>query len=252
MTDSPDYIELLINDLLGPGIAGGTNHDVYEPRPNTAAPDGGGGGWPPPPFSSTPCCVYFYYVRFDRDGALRVDHYFYPNGPLDHPEQWQPIDGSDLPAIIAKLAQNGRPSTTVKNPPKDPAHNFENIDWKHISYIAIFVDEANWKLHKRTHGQGAIVFNPAKGSTPNASFFDARDILVSMPLASGGSDERTAVYFVNYMTVESAGGGIVCDHGSSKYVFDVYFDVAFAEPAANPAVIIFDPTGTNQGPPEKP
>lgn len=237
-----DYIEQLIDKLLAPPVVGPINHDVYQPKLTVTTPG--------PPCNYTPHCVYFYYVRFDHNGALRVDHYFYIDGPVDDPSEWKQIDYDDMPDIIAKLARNGRPDT-YKDPPKLPQHNFENIVWKRRCYIAIFVDEANWKLHKRANGAGAIVFNTDKGSTPNSSFFDAADIEIDMSDTGDGSDMRSAIYFVNHLTCET-GGSVGHEQNRSEYIFDVYFDVAFADPAAEPAKIVFDPGGTNQGPPQQP
>lgn len=256
MTDTTDYIALLIDDLLSLGATGSTNNDIYQPRLD--APEPGGTeptDWPPAPFTYRPRCMYFYYVRFDRDGALRVDHYFYPHGgPLDDPSQWQPIRDDEIEGIVAKLALNGRP-TTPKNPPKLPDHNFENVVWDRISYIAIFVDEANWKLHKlpgKITPQGAIAFNPLKGSRPNSSFFDAKDFEIDMPTSRGGGDKRSAICFINHMTIEHIDGSIGSELGESDYIFDVYFDVAFADPTVRTAAIILDPGGTNMGPAQKP
>jgi hypothetical protein len=253
MTDTPDYIDFLISDLLARPLVGAINHDVYDSRiiPETAERTDIA-EWPYPPFTYLPRCVYFYYVRFDRDGALRVDHYFYPNGPENDPTQWRPIGPADIGPIMANLAINARPSTTVKNPDKLPHHNFEHIVWRRVSYIGIFVDEEHWKLHKRGHAKGALVFNTQKLSVPNSSFFDAQDIELDMPLSRGGSDKRTAIYFINHMTIEKPDGSVAIEQGSSEYVFDVYFDVAYADPAAKSAVIVLDPTGTNQGPPQEP
>jgi len=257
MTETTDYIQLLIENLLGHPVLGRTNYDVYQRRLGVPEPEGTGTtDWPPVPFTYRPRCVYFYYVRFDSDGALRVDHYFHPNGPLDDPSQWQAIGEGEIEGIVTKLALNGR-SVVPNDPPKLPDHNFENIVWNRISYIAIFADEANWKLHKRPGKvapyQGAVVFNPVKGSELNSSFFDAKDFEIDMPTRRGGSDKRTAIYFINHMTIENNDGtSIGSEPGESKYIFDVYFDVAFADPTMQTATIILDPGGTNQGPPQQP
>jgi len=214
----------------------GRNFDIYEPRLTKAPPE--------PGFEKIPHSIYFYYVRFDRDSGLRVDHYLYPS---PDPTKWDgPIPYDEVPAILKSLAINARPRTRDKNPPRLPSRNFESIPWKHISYIAIFMDEANWRFLKRADGKAAIAFVPDRGN-PNHSFFDARDVMVDMPIGNGNvTDQRSAIYFVNHMKADQNGATI--GHTSQAFKFNLNFTASFAEGGTTIPITI-DPDGTNEGPP---
>ena len=258
------FIERFIAHQLAPPITGEINHDVYEKRLGKKN------------YKYMPRCIYFYYVRMDRDGKLRVDHYFYVKGKYDdpvnptHPETWKQIKPHEIPCIIQELAMNARPGKgKKKDPPKLPdEQNFNRIKWKRKSYIAIFVDEANWVLHKSAK-LPAVVFNtdnPTKDPVKenergkriceNHTFFDADDLDIKMPVRDKdgnivGSDTRTAVYFINHMKKNDAGDDLEAGD-PDEFKFNIFFDVKFAEGYDAPMTVIFDPGSENQGPPLKP
>ena len=242
--------ELLVQEVVEEELAtvtttGAINHDIYEARLTAA-------GGPAPGFDYVPYCIYFYYVRIDNSGKLTIDHYFDVDGPADDPAQWQPIPYANVPGRLNALALNARPGTRVKNPPMLPDHNFDNIIWTRKSYIAIFFDEASWQFHTRSGGKAALVFKPGPSTTPNHSFFDAQDVELTLPNSfSGGTDQRSALFFINHMKRNEAGDDLVQGDGQ-MFEFEMFLKVQFAAATTNTLTVIFDPTGTNQGPPETP
>lgn len=223
---------------------GAPNHDVYERRLAAGIPG----------FTAVPHSMHFYYMRIDRDGRLRVAHYTYVDGNPADPDTWQPIEYSEarLRPLVETLARNARPSG-LKNPPRDPEENFQNIVWRRKSYIAIFLDEAHWKFHKYPAQDSAVVFitEPKNGKTgtQNHSFFDAMDLELDMPINGGpATDKRSAIVFVNHMKGDEQGNDIG-DGVEQFFQFKMFLDAAFATGQAVPMTVIFDPDGTNMGPP---
>jgi hypothetical protein len=242
----PESKESLVWDLVERQLRNKRNEDVYDKR-LTADP-------PPPGFDYIPRCMYFYYVRIDASGMVRVDHYFYPNGPADDPGQWRPIpyaEATDPGGIVKRLALNARPSMRVKNPPKLDSDSFENVVWTRRSYVAIFFDEGNWAFHRRIGNRPSVAFNVSEGHKPNRSFFDAADLIVDMPnRRTGGTDNRTAIVFVNHMKDGDNDGDL--GGRADTYKFDMYLLAKYARSGAPAMTVIFDPGGTNQGPPLDP
>lgn len=244
LTTRDAMVEEAVEEQLGATTSGETNYDIYVPR-FTADP-------PVPGFEGEPYSIYFYYVRIDNSGKIRVDHYFDWDGPLDDPSQWKPIPYANVPGRIYALALNARPSTPNKNPPRLTTRNFENIVWRRRSYIAVFLDEANWHFHTTDGGKSALVFKVGSGMTPNHSFFDAKDVELDMPNTfNGGTDKRSALYFINHMKKNEAGEPLD-GPPDQTFEFEMFLKVQFAEASTNTLTVIFDPTGTNQGPPEQP
>ncbi len=202
-----------------------------------------------------PHCIYFFYIRVNGNGALKVDHYFYFKGPPDDPMKWEKLEYNDVinvEGIIKQLALNARPSG-VKNPAPLPDHNFANIILRRKSYVVFFLDEANWAFHKQSGGRFAMAFNEGKsGNQPNHSFFDGHDLEIQMPIfGTQDEDTRTGVLLVNHMKSDAVGTDLVMGE-EPEFAFDMYFDVEFADPSSQRLTVIFDPGGTNQGPPEIP
>ncbi|HYJ52163.1 MAG TPA: hypothetical protein VEW04_03240 [Allosphingosinicella sp.] len=203
-----------------------------------------------------PCSIYFYYIRINTDGKLYVTHYFYPGGdPNDpnnpaNPADWPaiPRDRLALENILRDLALNARQNGA--NPPPIGTR-FEDISWRRKSYLAFFIDELNWKLHKLANGDPCIVFitEPKDGKIgmENHTFFDAMDLDVAMPINGGSAtDLRSAVVFIDHMKADDAGNDLGAG-GGQFFQFKMYFDVAFAGGGTG-MTVIFDPGGTNQGP----
>lgn len=217
----------------------GTNHSVYEKR-LTKTPH------PTPGYTYVPCCIYFYYVRFDRDGRVRVDHYLWPP---TKPSKWIPIPHSAVPKIMDDLILNARPRTKKKNPKKLKSNNFNPVPWARKSYVAIFVDEANWRFSRESDGRPSVLFNTDEGSA-NHSFFDAVDVVFEVPIGeSGAFDRRSGIYFINHM--KGLDGEDLGDDLES-FKFNLNLTAEFANTSKVGARLQFDPGGTNQGPPQQP
>ena len=212
----------------------GINHDVYEKR-LTKTPN------PTPGFTYVPKCIYFYYVRIDNDGKVKVNHYLWPDKPVN---QWVSIPHADVPTHMKTMALNARASG--QNPPRLGTNNFEPIPWEYRSYIAIFVDELNWKFVRRENDHPSVVFNPDEGES-NHTFFDAADCSLMMPNNSTGvDDERWGIYFINHM---KGSDGFDLGEDPESFKFNMNFRVEYANTGGDGAYITFDPGGTNQGPP---
>jgi hypothetical protein len=238
-----EIVEDLVDRELAPPVQGGTNHDVYARRLlSTGHSD----------FKYEPRCIYFYYVRIDEDGRVRIDNYFYPNGPRKNPSRWRPIAYDDVPKILKKLAINGRPRKN-KKPRPSFGDTFEDVVWNRRAYIGIFFDEANWAFHRRSNGKAAVVCNVTSGAKPNGSFFDAQDLTFMMKnKKTGRKDKRSAIFFINHMKYENKGQD--CDIGDMElsYKFDFYMRVRYSKTDYSVMTVVLDPGGTNQGPPQQP
>lgn len=226
-------IDAVVKALVNHG-----NSDVYDPRLNTSDD-----------FRVVPYVIYFYYIKFDNDGKPQVKHYRHQDPG--------PISGGQLGLKVKDLATRARAGDPTL---ESAGSNFQDIKWKHKSYIVIFMDSPYWKLLKRTSdpNRSAIVFNTNKGGKPNHTFFDADDLLVNMPPAmppiAGDTGDRTAVYFINHMKKSDFGDDLGYDQQGQpvpeeeKFSFDVYFDVSNG-PSGPSTVFVIDPDGTNMGPP---
>lgn len=224
-------IDQLIVNLVDDG-----NHDVYDIRLNTSDE-----------FTVVPYVIYFYYIAFNSQGQPVIKHYF-------HNEK-RPISVEEIPGKIMELAWRVRNSDTTL---RQIGEDFQNIEWKHKSYIAIFMDSPYWKTLKRDDNlnRAAVVFNTKKKGRPNHSFFDAGDLDIDMG-DDGIAELRSAVYFINHMKKSEFGDDLGYDqYGNAMeqqetYSFDVYFDVSRG-PDGPSTVFIIDPDGTNMGPPTPP
>jgi hypothetical protein len=238
-----DQFRVRQNDM---SRTGAPNHDIYEKRLAAGMPG----------FTEVPHSMFFYYVRINDDGRLLVAHYHYVDGDPDTPSTWKPIEYTEenLKGLVQRLATNARPSG-LKDPMPDADENFQNIVWTRKSYIAIFIDEANWSFHKAGAEDSAVVFitetKNGKTGTENHSFFDAMDCPVEMLIGGGpATDKRSAIVFVNHMKGDDEGTDL--GKRSEFFQFKMFFDVAFATGQAVPMTVIFDPDGTNMGPPQTP
>lgn len=201
-------------------------------------------------FQYVPRCIYFFYLRLNNDGCLKVEHYFYVEGPADDPSQWKKIPYDDVEGILYELALNARPSGNRYG--RLSLKNFEKVKFRRKSYVAFFLDEGNWAFHKRADRRSAMIFNSIKaGVKDNFSFFDAKDFQFPMPRSDGHTDLRTGIFMINHMK-KNAQGDDLEGPDPVKFAFDMFFDVRFAEPTKEKLVVIFDPGGDNQGPPQQP
>jgi hypothetical protein len=248
MTKSVEKIDLYLTELikkqdLAAELNGEVNHPVRSDRM------GKPGQYPK--HQKVPRCIYFYYVRYIPDVGLDVRHYFYPGGPHDdraNPPQgttWRPIPNTragleqPLKDLIANARVDGNAFPRV-------GQDFQNIKWYRKSYIAVFIDDEAWKLHRHPlTGKDAIVFltDAARGpaGAANYSFFDAEVLDLTV-----GGRQRPVFVCINHMTTDDAGTDVAT---SQHFVFEVLLRADFKGVATAPITIILDPDGNNMGPP---
>lgn len=209
----------------------GIGHSIYEQR-LTAEP-------PVPRYDLVPHTVYFYYVRLDTDGRLTVKHYT-RSSPA-------PIPHGSLQQVVQEMVDNVRNGDTAW---ASDGKNFADIKWTRKSYIAFFIDESNWDLHKNGSPYGGVRF--VAPHTSNHTFFDAVDLKATVVnRTTGVISQRSAIAFVNHMKRNEAGDDLVLGD-IQKFKFEIIFDVKFADLSTAPLIAIFDPEGTNLGPPVSP
>lgn len=223
-----------------------TNRSVYEKRLHVPHH---------PKFNYTPRYMYFYYVKIDSDGKLKVTHFYYVDGDRKDPRTWKeiPNDKGKLEEIVHDLAINAR-EATPNNPPPCDQINFEGIKWRRKSYIAIFFDEANWTFYEKGSGPGVLFLTRKKGKrmTDNHSFFDALDLDIEIVNENDPSimDDCTGIAFINHM--KRADGEDLEENENEPFQFNMFLNVKFLNGTGSPMDVIFDPGGTNTGPPLEP
>lgn len=200
-----------------------------------------------------PRIIYFYYVALDPQGALKVAHYWDVIGNRADPRTWDPIDYAALPDRLRALGVNARRELAAQNPAPD-GYNFSDIKWERISYVAFLFDEPRWKFHRNDDDISPVIFSTrikgGKRGTKNHTFFDATDYDLPMPLESGtGTDSRSAIAFINHMKGDEFGNKV---DTKQYFHFNLYLKVSFAGGTEAPLTVIFDPGGTNLGPPLEP
>lgn len=214
-------------------------------------------------YDYVPHTLFFDYVSIADDDKLQVEHYFYPDPNGDptakpkKPTDWPqiPLDKTALTGIITKLANNAR---TTKSSPPPYAANFANLIWRRPGYIAILVDEKFWRLLRYTPVDGkerrAVIFYPTKDGKPrtkNHSFTDAMDFEITVKDSAGKDETRRAIVFVNHLK-DKDGKTLTGNKDDERYEFGIFVEVDYTSTGGIPMTVIFDPGGTNQGPPIDP
>lgn len=218
-----------------------TNHNIYDPRLRSPHP------WQP--FNQNPCAIYFYYLKFEDDNRPSVLHYFWGDGPLDDRGPFKPISLNKVEAVITLLAQNARDGGNTPAPDPAPYINFNNIKWRGISYVAIMLDEGSWYFDVDGPETGAIEFKPEEGGEPNHSFFDGKDLTVSvLNRVHNRYESRRVILFINHFKKNVHGEPVEVLADSQDFLFDVYSLVEYSGQADRKLRVILDPGGTNQGP----
>jgi hypothetical protein len=231
LEDNPLFlVELLEDPANDYHVARPLSRSVYEKRLTEPGPR--------PGYEKEPHFVYFYYIRFDNDRRLRVKHYTY-----DH---CAPIAYRALKDVLQGLVDNAR--GTDENPASDGS-DFNAIAWTRTSYIAFFVDEESWSFYRNGDSLAGVSFD--NSPIPNHTFFDGVDLELSVTDdKTGRVSERSAIAFVNHMRRNAAGDTLLKE--TQKFKFDMNFKVSFADGCAPPLTVVFDPDGTNMGPPVPP
>lgn len=204
-------------------------------------------------YNSPPYYIYFYYVALNSSGAIQIRHYWQVDGDRDDEETWKPISFEDAKKITRQLAINARKDIANQDPKPD-GYNFENIVWVRRSYMVMVFDEPYWSFFKKKSENSPIIFTTRiKGKnrgTKNHTFFDAEDFILALPpVSSSDTGERTGLIFVNHMKGDEFGNKLM---SKQYFQFNMFFEVKLSDNSSAPLTVIFDPGGTNQGPPEVP
>lgn len=222
----------LFQDQLA-AAAGVVNYSVYERR-LTENP-------PRPGYDKVPYVIYFYHVRLEPQGRLQVTHYT--------KVYQQAVTYPMLQGAVQNLVDNARNGGSAPAP--DLTDNFANIVWTRKSYVVIFVDEESWTLHRNGDPLEGVRFNTLLGM-PNHTFFDADDLTVNVQdPVTGVVTQRSAIAIVNHMKRNEAGDDLLQTE-AQHFKFEIIFDVKFVDQSDAPMIVIFDPGGTNLGPPIPP
>ncbi|HYG30049.1 MAG TPA: hypothetical protein VD887_07530 [Allosphingosinicella sp.] len=202
---------------------------VYVPKLQTNFPN----------FDVPPSKIFFYYAEF-VGSAPSTKCYYYNNGT--------PIPYRDVEQHIVRMAQAARGGTlpACSTACQDCVDTIYGAKWPDRNYFVLLMDDPNWRLAKRlVDGLPAIEFDLGKGSTPNHTFFDGKDIDVDVD-ATEVVKMRSVFYMVNHWRRNAAGDPIPRNY-RQDFVFNIHYTVTRAD--GGTTTMIDDPTGTNLGPP---
>lgn len=184
-----------------------------------------------PKYDKVPHTIYYYYLRVEADGRLIVWHYFH--------QAVNQIEYVALEAAVQDVAQRALAGTLPKE-----GENFELVEWKHKSYIVFVIDEEHWDYPQT---RDAIFIDG-----PNHTFFDAKNFSVTITdPQTGAPRQRPAVAMINHMKENDQGGDLPLGK-RQPFKFSVVFNVRFTNRPSGGMIVIFDPDGTNVGPPLPP
>lgn len=185
-----------------------------------------------PNFDVHPSEIFFYYARFNGSS---------PDINCYHFDNHAPILCTDVESYIRDMALDARRGRLT---PCAEMTGLSGSKWRVRNYFVLLMDDPNWRLCKSAaDATPALAFDIAKGSTPNHTFFDGKDIDVDV---TGGGVMRSAFYMVNHLRYDAAGSPIP-GNGQQDFVFNVYYKVSLV--GGGTTTMIDDPTGTNLGPP---
>jgi hypothetical protein len=189
---------------------------------------------PLPKYKYVPHTIYLYIAGMESDGRVFVKHY-QETRDVENPIPYDSV-GSVVQDMLNRISNGSlRPDTDS---------NFRNIRWKHKSYIVFVLDEEYWTLQTMSSE-----LPPVRFKTRNHSFFDAQDLTVTLDAATASSRARSAVLFVNHMKKDGNGNNL---EEPEIFQFELIFSMSFAGPPHGWMIVIFDPDGTNVGPPLPP
>ncbi len=213
-------------------------HDVFETRL---------GDPQYPMYQNVPRCAYIYTLTMNG-GKPSIEHRFHP-GKNDMVEIKTPVlPLPRKPELAAALEQ-----ALKDNIVQSPQGNFRTLVWRHISYVCCILDVEGWDF------DDAVITFSREGESPNhstynRSFFDGYPLELTMP----SGVKRPALVFINHMIGQDGNhlpappipAPPVPGPDSDKFKFSLYFRIKFQ--GLGSAIWIFDPSGTNQGPPLDP
>jgi hypothetical protein len=201
---------------------------------------------PTPKFDQTPSYLYLYEIGFGNDGKLQVKQTLYHEAgdPNDTPKLRAPIPHAEVPDRVqsimnGKLPQNAKTSSFGSNFTNDDGH------WDRVSYLAFVINHPNWKF---CNGIGnnppPAVFTEKRSGGKNHSFHDG-----AVATMGSGLNTRSVFYCVNHARDKNQNR--LKDGNPEHFKYDLYALFSF-DNGADDVILIFDPGGTNLGPPKEP
>lgn len=222
------------------------------------------------PYDKVPPVLFFYYLKFDVDGALVAREYRYfnkadPTTPDPDPDKgdtknaYNPIEYKDLETKVAELVKNARNDGVSPKP--HPIDDFQDMEWKFRCHMVIFFDEDNWNLLRRKNDgdedKSPVLFLTRKNyknklGHANHTFFEGANHTIQLKDIHGNKQERYYFSFVNHMKQDDTGQTEINIGEEQYFSFNILIEVSFSNKKNPPLLVIFDPGGTNLGPPLKP
>lgn len=198
-------------------------------------------------FDTTPSYIYFYKIGFNSTGQLGVTQTLYHEAfnSSDAPADRRPIAHADVPSKISWM-QSGRipPNQLAKE--ESFGRNFKNDNphWNRVSYLAFLIDHPNWTFCD-TDELPPAVFEEKRTGGSNHTYSDGQ--VISIVTSNG---PRSLFYCVNHLRKrDQQHPADIDDRENFKY--DLFTQFNFPG-GSDPIVLIFDPGGTNLGPPLPP
>jgi hypothetical protein len=230
-------------------------------------------------FLMAPKYIYFYKLCFDGS-RIKVDHFFWHQGNPTSTAQEINALGAIVPrgitpgngeigiddalATIAGFAHADSPANpspwkrTTGEDFDDPAGSGMLL-WTIRSYVAFMIDDSAWEI-LRLNGRPAITFdneNPGQGTKGNHSFYDAFDETISV--TADNSVKRNVVCMINHMKRGQAGDDLLAPgnpgHRQQNFKFNIFAKVrlqGWENDNRRQLIVMIDPPGGNQGPPDAP
>ncbi len=202
------------------------------------------------------CRIHFFYFKIEN-GKLVARHYLEEGKPAPH-ENWtdfvhEAID--DMPNhpdrervrindALQVLLANARKQPQNQNPKHTGSIN--TLAFKERSFLAFCFDHADWTFPDDLNAANgldneAVFFSEGGALTPNHSFFDGRTAFMS--------DGRPIFYMVNHAKRSDADDDL---QGGDKQPIKYNIVVKVPMAGGEKLTVIFDPGGTNLGPPDPP
>jgi hypothetical protein len=199
-----------------------------------------------PNFNQTPSYIYLYVIGFGNDGQLQVTQTLYHEAgdAIDTPKLRTPIPFSAVPSRVesimnANLPQNAKTASFGRNFQNDTGH------WDRVSYLAFVIDHTNWRFCDDKGGSPPPAVFTEKGQNgKNHTFYDGE-----ISTIGNGINARSLFYCVNHARNKKQAKLGQGEREDFKY--DLYTKFSFGN-GADDIILIFDPGGTNLGPPKDP
>lgn len=190
--------------------------------------------------------VYFYYLTLGPDGGIIAKEY--------RRSQETEIASDDLKIIAKDLA------VAAKNGAEPVEVGFKNMSWDKPCYICFMMDAGDWEFHFADEGKTSIdalhLSNRILGNHANRTFYNGGHYNFNFAATGDAPVNRTILWCENHHLT----GGLENrprENGdtSENYKLDLIFRVRHDPPLYDTngdelrETVVFDPGGTNTGPP---